>query len=353
MRNLAFYLLSMVATFVCSAEPSFPEPIAYREVVCHVESAIQRVDPDTTRVLILKNDGVLDLAKLEHAANLNTLRVYGGQLEGLPSLRRLKQLKEIQFVGCGLTNIEWIAELRQLEHISFALNDIQEIPSLTGMKNLKILDLCWNNIQNLNGGVFPTLPTLQRVDLRGNPLLEESVNRMLEAIGPATRLLTGDATSHNADPSTRNLQVRSRWLIAQYSSGYRLARYKEMAGPQFEPHTADDVVEAVKVLDELGDDSYLADFATVIACYCQWAAEMNPPGWPIAGKYLDTETGEIHIETSHGYLLEKFCQATELEQAGDQITSNFLGDYIASRRGEFGPSRILSNYVEQWLSRCR
>lgn len=349
MLHLAF----AAAVCVCAADATLPEPIAYRGVINHGETEPQRLDPNATRVLIIKNDGVFDLAKLERAANLNTLRVYGGQLEGLPSLRQLKQLKEIQFVGCGITNIEWVSELKQLEHISFALNNIQRIPPLKGMKNLKILDLCWNNIQALSGDVFPASPTLQRVDLRGNPLIEESVNRMVEAMGPATRLLTGDATSHKVDPSTRNLQVRSRCLIAQYASEYRLARYKEMAGPQFERHTPDDVLEAVKSLDELGDDSYLADFATVIACYCQWAAEMNPPGWPIAGKHVDAETGEIRVDTGHGYILEKFCRVTKFEQAGDQITSNFLGDYIALRRGEFGASLALSNYGDQWLARDR
>jgi hypothetical protein len=137
-------------------------------------------------------------------------------------------------------------------------------------------------------------------------------------------------------------------MIAQYSLQYRLTRYKELAGPQFERGTPDGILEAADLLDRLGDDSYLTDFATVVLCYCLWAREMNPPGWPIADKYIDAETGEMHVQTGHGYVLEELCRGVELEGRGDVITSNFLGSYLTSKRMGFGPSFPLSDYAQQW-----
>lgn len=342
--------LSILGAFASYSNMPLLQPLESREVVPGLQVSLQDLDPVHCASLLLENDGEFDLRSLEKATNLQSLRIYGGRLEGFAALKGLRSLREIHFVGCGLTDIGWLSDLDHLAHVNLALNAIRETPPLGRLHNLEFLDLSWNSIDQIDGGTFSGPQGLRRVDLRNNPLPAQAPGGLRRLLGSDVLVLAGKTDVDRNPASTRRKQVLARCRVARYCLRYRLALYAELGGPQFEPvPVPDEITDAMAALDELGDDSYVTDLATLVACYSQMAAEDNPTGYPVASKTRIPDERGLHLTSSISALIERFGLKMDDRIHFGTITSGFLGDLISSSRECFGPSLALSDYVARWV----
>ena len=149
-------------------------------------------------VLNARGAGVLDLAGLEHAVNLESLDLGLNQVEDIRPLEALVKLTRLNLDGtavdawsvgalaglerlslrnCGLAELVGLAALAQLVELDVGGNRIADLWPLAGLARLRTLHADGNRVADVTP--LARLGALMEVNLRGNPVAGVDVNRKL------------------------------------------------------------------------------------------------------------------------------------------------------------------------------
>ena len=123
---------------------------------------------------------VTALARLDH---LKYLHLSGNRIRSVVPLANLESLRSLKLDYNEIVDISSLADLRALEILDLAHNVVVDVAALSGLTALERLDLSYNRITDLspladNGG----LDDGDQVDVRGNPLSEESSTTVVPAL---------------------------------------------------------------------------------------------------------------------------------------------------------------------------
>lgn len=153
---------------------------------------------ELTELNLLKNN-IADISALSELDNLSRLAAGRNPISDLSPLSNLKQLKMLILDRCGISDIApiynltgltslnlWrnkisdISPLTQLGNLTYLIlseNEISDISPLVSLNNLRQLQLAVNQISDISPLLYmSSLRGDNTLDLRGNPLNNESVN---------------------------------------------------------------------------------------------------------------------------------------------------------------------------------
>lgn len=164
-------------------------------------------DPITTQDMLgiselsLRYNDIKNLSGLEHAKNLTSLNLYDNEISDLSPLAELTSLEYLNLASNKISDLSSLSTLINLKVLNlryseFRFNDITALSTLT---NLEILNIGKNQVwdlsplssmgrlrelyvhSNLIFDIEPLLmlETLEIVDLRNNPLNQNSINSIL------------------------------------------------------------------------------------------------------------------------------------------------------------------------------
>lgn len=183
MRPLFPVLLSWCLLTAASAE----EPVYFADPNLKkvVELGLFVWDPTPTEMLGLTQlygypVGIVDLTGLEYATNLQILHLRGNRIRDLSPLSGLTNLEELHVNVNQISDLSPLSGLTNLCHLDAHNNQISDLSSLSDLTDLEILKLFNNQISDLSP--LLGLGRLTRLDVRGNPLNEESYCAHLQMI---------------------------------------------------------------------------------------------------------------------------------------------------------------------------
>ena len=138
-----------------------------------------------TRLLHLhiENNRISDVSSLAGLTNLTDLSLSHNQISDISPLSGLTKLTTLYLGSNQISDISPLAGLTRLRELSLGNNQIGDISALQGLVNLTFLYLPYNEISDIkplvdNAGVRGG----DVVDLRENPLSEESINEHMPAL---------------------------------------------------------------------------------------------------------------------------------------------------------------------------
>jgi len=118
------------------------------------------------KTLTAWSKGITDLTGLEHASNLEQLRVPNNEIKDITPLTRLVNLRELQINGNKIEDISPLTGLGNLEILYLGTDQISDISPLTCLDKLEELYVQWN----------PKLDLSTLTDLRNLVTLKLSYN---------------------------------------------------------------------------------------------------------------------------------------------------------------------------------
>ena len=142
-------------------------------------------------VLNARGAGVLDLAGLEHAVNLESLDLglnriadlrplvslprlavlnVDGALTDVWALAGLTGLERLSLRGSGIDDLAALAPIRGLRALDLGDNRIEDLSALAVLQSLEVLNADGNRVRDLSP--LAGLPALRVLDVRGNPITD-------------------------------------------------------------------------------------------------------------------------------------------------------------------------------------
>ncbi len=123
----------------------------------NLAAAVQRVIGNTTthsmlnlRELAAHNNGIRNLAGLEHAHNLRGLHLTGNNISDVSALSELTNLTYLDLDDNNISDVSALSELTQLNLLHLKSNNISDVSALSELTNLTYLDLDDNNISDVS-----------------------------------------------------------------------------------------------------------------------------------------------------------------------------------------------------------
>ena len=150
------------------------------------------------RGLTLEWNRIRNLTPLARLPHLRTLLLRGNTISSADPLANLDSLETLDLSHNEIADISPLARLQGLEVLRLAHNAVVDVTAVSRLTALEELDLSYNRIANLQPlADNPGLDDGDVVDVRGNPLSEESSTRVVPALvargvhvraSPASRL---------------------------------------------------------------------------------------------------------------------------------------------------------------------
>ncbi|XP_026863364.2 leucine-rich repeat-containing G-protein coupled receptor 5 isoform X2 [Electrophorus electricus] len=109
----------------------------------------------------------------QHLPELRTLSLNGAtDITEFPDLKGTHSLERLAITGARITSLPstLCAQLPNLQTLDLSHNLIQTLPSLQGCEKIRMIDLHHNQIQEVRGDTFGSLPSLQTLHLGWNEL---------------------------------------------------------------------------------------------------------------------------------------------------------------------------------------
>ena len=127
------------------------------------KQAMQRL----TELTAHSND-IRDLSGLEHATQLEVLRLGWNEIKDISSLTKLTRLKQLELQSNKITDMSPLANLRSLEVLHIGWNGVTDLSPLAGLIRLVSLNLEANQIREIS--VIGRLTRLESLNLHQNPI---------------------------------------------------------------------------------------------------------------------------------------------------------------------------------------
>ncbi|MEZ5069725.1 MAG: leucine-rich repeat domain-containing protein [Bacteroidales bacterium] len=121
---------------------------------------------------------------------LQKIDLSNNQISSIPeSIQRMDQLVRLSMDDNAVTRFPVaLFSLKNLSVLELARNGLTEIPEgIASLKKLKKLDLAGNQITSLPKDLGSLRESLEELNLQGNPIPREEIDRLLEAL-PATNI---------------------------------------------------------------------------------------------------------------------------------------------------------------------
>ncbi|MFX1477470.1 MAG: leucine-rich repeat domain-containing protein [Promethearchaeota archaeon] len=129
--------------------------------------------------LWLSDNIISEIKGLDKLTKLRDLNLNKNQLTEIKGLEKLINLRDLSLSENSITVIENLDKLQNLKRLYLNGNQISEIKGLKNLSNLKILSLHGNQISEIrNFNLFETLPNLNEVSLRNNPLTKNTIEQL-------------------------------------------------------------------------------------------------------------------------------------------------------------------------------
>ncbi|MFC4386672.1 carboxypeptidase regulatory-like domain-containing protein, partial [Gracilibacillus marinus] len=142
--------------------------LAIRDYLYEYERDIYQSDLERLEYLYLYGDNITDLTGLEYATNLNTLSIYGGDLQDLTPLSELTTLESLYLSDNNITNISPLQSLVNLDSVDLSYNPISDFSPLTSLTNLTDVSLEETNLEDVT--ILESLPSLEYAWIGYNPI---------------------------------------------------------------------------------------------------------------------------------------------------------------------------------------
>ena len=122
-----------------------------------------------TGTLDLSFNDFKTLSKTMHLTRLTFLDLYGNELETLPNMSGMQELKILDLSFNNFKTLSETMHLSKLTFLNLSKNELETLPNMSGMQELKILDLSKNRLQILSDTIN-TLSKLTFLNLSRNEL---------------------------------------------------------------------------------------------------------------------------------------------------------------------------------------
>ena len=127
--------------------------------------------------LNLGGNQVSDLTPLSALTNMSELALWDNNISDLASLSSLTNLRFLDLGGNLISGLAPLTRLTNLEGLGLSFNKVRDLAPLSALTSLRELDVSGNQINNIQPLVDNEgLGEGDVVDLRANPLSEESLN---------------------------------------------------------------------------------------------------------------------------------------------------------------------------------
>ena len=135
------------------------------------------------RELSAQRNGIRDIAALARLTRLEVLALSHNAIKDLSALSGLTGLVELWLEENRVVDLSPLAGLRELEFLDLRFNAVVDVAPLENLTNLDYLDLSHNRIADLKPlAANDGLGKGDRIDVRGNPLTDESVETVLPVL---------------------------------------------------------------------------------------------------------------------------------------------------------------------------
>jgi hypothetical protein len=179
-----------------------------------VEDVLWLSDPTPTDMLeLLSLDAgsckISDLTGLEHAANLQTLKLLLNQISDLSPLSGLINLRTLVLSDNQISDLSALSGLTNLETLAFNRNQVSDLGPVSGLTNLWLLDAHDNEVSDISA--VSGLVNVEVLALRENPLSDISPLSGLSNLHDLSLLdtLVSDVSPLTGLTSLRSLDLRN------------------------------------------------------------------------------------------------------------------------------------------------
>ena len=153
---------------------------SYTETSIPDGKPITKEDMGKLRVLLVDDEGLVDLTGLEYAVNLTWLAFYDSDISDLRPIAKLRHLEKLEcWNNRRITDISPLANLTELTVLDLEGCRISDIAPLANLTHLTALKLRGNRIIDVSP--LENLNKLNVLELEGNPimeLIENKINRL-------------------------------------------------------------------------------------------------------------------------------------------------------------------------------
>lgn len=127
---------------------------------------------DLRKLEAAKND-IYDFSPIMGLRNLEVLDLIENHIDSIKGIGKMAKINELHLGHNSIEDISPVTELRDLTHLSFGYNKVEDISCLEELPMLHVLTMSYNQIHNL--GPIADMPELDHLEVRNNPLDEESI----------------------------------------------------------------------------------------------------------------------------------------------------------------------------------
>lgn len=339
---------SAIAVVLCAATAqAHPQPetlVADPNVERIVEYHLQTDPRDAMlnlKYLCIRSAAISTLAGIENARNLVSVRIYNSRVEDIRDLAHLGKLKELHIRNCRIPDLSVVSRLRSLQNLVLTDMAMEDLSCVAGCSDLSYLNVSSNRLSSLTG--VESLTKLSRLDASDNPLNEDSCAALIHQIktrkpslqfshGPTHTLLVSQSSLLEARATMAETGCLAKWQVIE-----------GIVRPLL-PALHEEQLAAIKLLEHVRDEDYLADVAAVLVRYAD-ATDRNYAPSTLMSRY------DPH------HLLMVFLLRMQPGPLGDEITSQAVGKWISNNRHRFAPSTILDEEIKnhkatlEWLDR--
>jgi len=157
---------------------SYAQPVPFNDLnlKAAVENTLHVSDPNSTDMLRLTylyalHEGISDLTGLEYALNLSILHLWDNSVSDLSPIQGLTKLTLLDLQDNLVSDVSVLSGLYSLNILNLSHNNIQEISQLSGLNNLVELNASYNDISALN---LVGMNNLEQLNLSNNSIQELS-----------------------------------------------------------------------------------------------------------------------------------------------------------------------------------
>ena len=113
--------------------------------------------------LTIKNSKLTNLNGIESLTNLETLYIYGNNIEDYSKLNTLVNLKKIDLSDTNITDVSVLNNLESLVELQIYANNIEDISGLTNNSSIETLNLNNTKLNNQDFAVLETMTNLKKL----------------------------------------------------------------------------------------------------------------------------------------------------------------------------------------------
>lgn len=214
----------------------------------------------------LYDDRAIPVTLLVPFRQLRSLSAELVLFEKTEAFKDLDSLRELALWGCDFSSLQVLSEIPNLTHLTLRSMDIsgEDTSFLGDCRYLRFVDLRNNAITTLEP--FQKLATLERIDIRGNPIPQADIEAFRVA-RPEIELLSGPWPVQ--DEYVRRAWIARRGSI-EWDCAPRIIAWHQDGGWKGRLPWQEEDEHGVRILDAAAETDHYAGTASVIVRYAKY-----------------------------------------------------------------------------------